>query len=154
MKIALAKPFLTGLFIVLFGCAPGTQLIVRPDVHVSGDFSGPRYPYSNYYDYGYYFPYIIIVPVNGTPYELEIFVNGKRADIALENGAKVNRIPPGMPARISAFVDYRVSRQISVVAVAYTKEKIVGSTSRVFHFYGTPNRQQVIDWPLKAWDFR
>ncbi|MEK9154516.1 MAG: hypothetical protein AAB596_00345 [Patescibacteria group bacterium] len=138
----------------LLGCAPYDQLIVRPDIYVSGDFRGPRSPYSNFYDYGLYFPYVTIVPVNGTPFELEIFINGKRADISLEGSVKTKRIPPGMPAQIKAFVDYRVSRQLSVVAVAYKSNKVVGSANRVFYFYGHANAEQVEDWPIRIWDLR
>jgi len=140
------------LLFVLVGCAPGDQLIFRPDIHISGDFNRNRY--SSFYDYGSFYPYATIVPINGTPYELEIFVNGRRAEIILENNARANRIPPGLPARISVYVDYKVSREVSVVAVAYKENRVVGAANRVFYFYGDANREKVVDWPIRRWDIR
>ncbi|MEK7482130.1 MAG: hypothetical protein AAB464_00155 [Patescibacteria group bacterium] len=139
------------LLFVLFGCAPGDQLIFRPDIHISGDFNRR---YSSFYDYGTFYPYKIIVLINGTPNEFEIFVNGRRADITLENNAKANRIPPGLPARISVYVDYKISRQVSVVAVAYKNNRVVGVANRVFYFYGNANQQEVVDWAISRWDIR
>ena len=124
------------LCLLLISCGPGTQLVVRPDVYVSGGF----YPYwSRYYDYGVYYLYSDIVVINGTPFNLDVRLDSRPIFI----------LPPGEERKASVRVDYRESRRVVVSVRAYANRRLIGTASKIFHFYGTADQKRTEVWHIR-----
>lgn len=128
------------LIFLAIGCGPGYQVILRPDVYVSGNFS-PYYP--NYYET--YYPLTIVTIVNGTPDELQIIRDGEKL---------TGNIAPGQHFKLEIRIDYRETRKISLIALAYRDKKLRGTAERSFHFYGNPREQRSETWLIRTWDIR
>lgn len=129
------------LIFALVGCAPGDQLVFRPDVYITGDFG--RYNRQHYY--GTYYLYSDIVVKNGTSRHLEIRVNGvEKIDLM-----------PGQEKKISVRVDYRERRDVILTATAFTDSgKIYGTAHKRFSFYGHSYEKRVDIWHIYNWDIR
>jgi len=127
------------LLFILVGCAPGDQLIFRPDVYISGNF----HPYRPFY--GTYYPLTTITIVNGTGYELSIIRDGETIQ---------GLISPGQHFKLDIRVDYNENRKISLVTLAYKNKRFIGSAKRPFYFYGRPYEKRSEAWVVRNWDIR
>ncbi len=131
------------LLILLFPGCEGKQLLVRPDVIVSGVFYPPRYP--GYYYPGYYQTFWTksrITVVNGTAYYLDVVLDGKKL---------VTRLTPGQEVAVDIPVDYLESRQVSLVAVARTASgRFIGTSSYPLYFYGAADQRRSETW-IVSW---
>jgi hypothetical protein len=130
------------LILLIIGISLGVcacAIEVRPDVYVSGDYS----PYYHYY--GVYYPYRIISVVNGTADNLQVLKDGEKLP---------GTLAPGQHFKLKIRVDYRESRTVSLVALAYREEKLFGTAKRSFHFYGGSRERRSETWLIRNSDIR
>ena len=131
-----------GLILFLFlmlGCG-SDRIILRPDVYVSGNFS----PYSQPY-YEPFYPLTIITIVNGSPYEISIIKDGDKL---------AGSILPGQHFKAEIRTEYKESRKVSLVALAYRDKKLSGTATKDFYLYGNPREQRSETWLIQRWDIR
>jgi hypothetical protein len=133
------------IFLSLFlfsGCA-GYGVILQPDVYVSGDFGPPRWYYYSPY-YGPFWEYSVLTVINGSRYELKVIQDGSQKGI----------VPPGQHLRLLIKNYYNESRQVGMIAVAYSGGQPVGTAVRTFYFYGSSYSRQSETWQITDWDIR
>ena len=132
------------LFVFVAGCGD-YGIVVRPDVYVSGNFAPPYYGYYSYY--GPFWEYSVLTTINGSTYELEVIQDGVviKGKILPEEPL---RLLPGKSLRLLIKNYYNESRQVSMIAVAYSGNRFIGVATRTFHFYGSTYNRQSKTWKI------
>ncbi len=133
------KKITASCWLLVIGLLIGCAIEIRPDTYVLGDYS-PYYPY-----YGIYYPYRIISVVNGTTDDLQVIKDGEKLPGILA---------PGQHFKLQIRVNYRESRTVSLVALAYRDKKLYGTAERSFRFYGGSHEKRSKTWLIRNQDIR
>lgn len=132
------------LLFALTGCAPGNQLIFRPNLYASGNFGY----YNNMLYYGTYFIYSDVVVKNGSSYRLEVSASGAEKIGGID-------LMPGQEKIVGMKVNYMEQHNIVLTATAFTnKGKLYGTASRQFSFYGQAFQKRVDIWHIRNYDMQ